>query len=121
MEVGEKNRYLFGKVDNLVLFQKFEEFVEYFFPIIDRFPKTEKFALVSQIKNICYEIQKSIISANRLEDKRPGWNNVDISLEMLRFFVRHSRKRKFLSPKSYETAEKKLAEVGRIIGGLMRG
>jgi hypothetical protein len=112
---------IFGSVDNLLLYQRFDDFMNYFIPIIDRFPKTEKFALVSQIKNLMYDMIKEIIRTNKKRDKLAGWYEFDVSLEMLRFFIRHARRRKFLSPKSYETAVKKLAEVGRIVGGLIKG
>jgi hypothetical protein len=117
---GQGNRAFYG-VENLLLFQKLEDFINYFIPIIDRFPKSEKFALVSQIKNLMYDMAKEIIRTNKKRDKLAGWYDFDASLEMLRFFIRHARKRKYLSPNSYETAVKKLAEVGRIVGGLIKG
>lgn len=108
-------------VESLKLFQKVEDFVTWLFPIIDRFPRTERLALVSQMKNVAYEILKTIIKTNKSANKRAGWYEVDVQVEMMRFLIRHARVRKYLSPKSYETAGRSLAEVGRLIGGLLKG
>jgi hypothetical protein len=47
---------------------------------------------------------------------------VDTELEILRHYVRRSRKKgsTHLSIRSYETAVKKLSEVGRVLGGLIK-
>ncbi len=104
-----------------VLWQKAEDFTEYLFPIIDRFPKHEKFALCCQIKNTCYEILKLIIRTNKSRQKASGLYEIDTQLEMLRWLIRHSLRRKYLSHQSYETAAKMVDELGRIIGGLLKG
>jgi len=108
-------------VESLKLFQKVEDFVNYLFPIIDRFPKTERLALVSQMKNLCYEMLKTIIKTQKSSSKKSGWYEVDVQLEMVRFFLRHARTRKYLAPRSYETAARSVVEIGRLIGGLIKG
>jgi hypothetical protein len=65
---------------------------------------------------------EKIIITNRSKNKTAGWYDVDTELEILRHYVRRSRKKgsKHLSIRSYETAVKKLSEVGRILGGLIK-
>jgi hypothetical protein len=111
-----------GNVVNLILFQKFEDFVDYFEPIVERFPRYEMYALSTSIKNCMLEILRLIIVTNKTRNKLPGWHEIDTRLEVLRFYVRRSRKKgsKFLSIKSYETAVKKLSEIGKILGGIIR-
>jgi four helix bundle protein len=108
-------------ITDLKLWQKCEDFIDYFYPIVDRFPKSEKFALCSQIKNVCYEIMHIIVETNKSQSKKSGWFKADVKLEILRWFVRHSHKRGYLSGKSLEVAAKRLDEIGRIIGGLIKG
>jgi len=50
-----------------------------------------------------------------------GWYKVDTEFEILRFYIRfaHSKGSKYLSHHSYETACKMMAELGRILGGLI--
>lgn len=108
-------------VESLKLFQKVEDFANWLLPILDRFPKTERLSLVSQMKNLCYEMLKTIIKTQKSYTKKPGWYEVDVQLEMMRFFLRHARTRKYLAPRSYETAARSVAEIGRLIGGLIKG
>ncbi|GHU65116.1 hypothetical protein FACS189447_03490 [Spirochaetia bacterium] len=106
---------------DFILWQKAEDLVEYLFPIVDRFPKHEKFALCSEIKNLCYDMMKGIIRTNKMRNKTQGIYELDTQIEMLRWFVRHSHKRRYLADRSYETTAKKVDEIGRIIGGLIKG
>lgn len=106
---------------DFILWQKAEDFVEYLFPILDRFPKHEKFALTTRIKNHCYEILETIIRTNKSRNKAKGLYEIDTQLEMLRWLIRHSHVRKYLSHRSYEHASKLVSELGRITGGLLKG
>ena len=118
----QQERALTGNVANLALFKKFEEFIDYFEPIVHRFPMYEKNTLCANIVNCMYRIMEKIIKTNRSRDKAAGWYDVDTELEILRSYVRRSRMKgsKHLSIRSYETAVKKLSEVGRILGGLIK-
>jgi hypothetical protein len=111
-----------GDVANLILFQKFEDFMDYFEPIVERFPSYERYALCSSIKNCMYRIYEKIIRTNSSRNKIPGWYDIDTDLKILRGYVRRSRKKgsKYLSIRSYETASKTLSEIGRILGGLIK-
>jgi hypothetical protein len=111
-----------GSVENLKLFQRFEDFIDYFEPIIERFPAYERYALCTHIKDCMYRIYERIIRTNASKNKVPGWYDIDIDLKILRGFVRRSRKRgsRYLSIKSYETACKRLSEIGKLLGGLIK-
>jgi|LSPZ01.1.fsa_nt_gi hypothetical protein len=111
-----------GSVERLTLFQKFEDFIDYFEPIVERFPAFERYALCTRIKNCMYGIYEKIIRTNSAKNKLAGWYDVDTDLKILRGYVRRSRKRgsRYLSIKSYETACKKLSEVGKLLGGLIK-
>ena len=108
-----------GSVANLILYQKFLDFVMWYEPIVERFPSCQKPALCAATKNTCYRIIRMIIVTNRQRNKLPGWYDIDTELEVLRFHVRHACKRRYLSKRSYETAARKLVEVGKILGGLI--
>jgi hypothetical protein len=110
-----------GSVENLKLFQKVEDFIDYFEPIVERFPSFERYAIRTQIKNCMYRIYEMIIRTNSSRNKLQGWYDIDVELKVLRGYVRRSRKRgsRYLSKKSYETASKMLVEIGRLLGGLI--
>ena len=50
-----------GNVQNLILFRKFEDFIIYFEPRIEKFPHYEHFALETDIKNCLHRIIELII------------------------------------------------------------
>ena len=114
-------KYPAGSVWNLLLFQKFYDFDVYFEPIIERFPAFEKSAWCAQIKNTLIDTIKLILITNKARDKMPGWYKVDTNLELLKIYIRRMRQKKYLSTRTYETAVKRLAEIGKILGGLIKG
>lgn len=117
-----KSKYLPGNVENLTLFRKFEDFILYFEPIVERFPHREHFALQADIKRCMHRIIELIIVTNKSSRKLEGWHKVDTELEILRFYIRLSYKKgsSYLSFHGYETAEKKINEIGKILGGLIK-
>ncbi|MCQ2575282.1 MAG: diversity-generating retroelement protein Avd [Treponema sp.] len=117
-----KSKYLPGNVENLTLFRKFEDFILYFEPIVERFPHREHFALQADIKHCMHRIIELIIVTNKSSRKLEGWHKVDTELEILRFYIRLSYKKgsSYLSFHGYETAEKKINEIGKILGGLIK-
>ena len=102
-----------------IFYQKFNDFTGYLFPIVDRFPRREKFALCSQIKNHCYLIMQNIIDAHRAKSKYVIFYKIDGQLEFLRWLLRHAHDRGFLARHSFETSAKLADELGRILGRLI--
>ena len=111
-----------GGVEKLRLFQKFEDFIDWMEPIVERFPVYERNVLCARIKNLMYGIYEKIIRTNSVKNKIPGWYDIDLDLKILKRYVSRSRKKgsKYLSKRSHETAVKKLLEIGKLLGGLIK-
>ncbi len=107
-------------MDNLIIYQKVYDFTLYLFPIVDRFPKYEKFVLCTQIKGCLLDISRLIIRANKTRVKRPLLGDIDVKIEEMKFLLRLSHDRKYLSKKSYEHSSKLLLEIGRLLGGWIK-
>lgn len=56
-------------MQNMILYQKVYDFMIYFFAIVDRFPKHEKFALQAQIKNSAYKMLRLTIEIQKSKQK----------------------------------------------------
>lgn len=108
-----------NSVENLILYQKFVDFVDWYEPIVERYPANQKPALCATTKNTCYRIIRLIIITNRRRDMIQGLYDIDTELQVLRYHIRHAYKRRYLSTKSYETAANRLVEIGKILGGLL--
>jgi hypothetical protein len=104
---------------DFIFYQKFNDFTDYLFPIVDRFPRNEKFALCTQLKNHCYAIMQNIIDVHRAKSKYTIFYRIDGQLEFLRWLLRHSHSRGFLSHHSFEISAKLVDEIGRILGRLL--
>ncbi|MEJ5227172.1 diversity-generating retroelement protein Avd [Thermodesulfovibrio sp.] len=107
-------------MNNLILYQKVYDFMLYIFPIIDKFPKYEKFALCTHIKSCVLEIMREIIRANKSRNKRPILYDIDVKLEELRCLLKFAHDRKYLSHRSFEHSSKLLSEIGKILGGWIK-
>jgi four helix bundle protein len=104
---------------DFIFYQKFNDFIGYFFPIVERFPHREKFALCCQVKNHCYVIMQNIIDAHRARSKYTVLYKIDGQLEFLRWLIRHAHDRGYLAHHSFETSAKLVDELGRILGRLL--
>jgi hypothetical protein len=105
---------------DFALYEKLNDLAAWLFPVVDRFPKAEKFALCTEIKNSVHRMIRHTIRAQKSRDKLRWLFEADVELEVLRHFVRHAYARRFISAKRLQVATEHIAEVGRIIGGLIR-
>ncbi|WP_028574369.1 four helix bundle protein [Desulfonatronovibrio hydrogenovorans] len=112
-------------MQNFTLYQKIDDMSNYLFPVVERFPKSEKFALCTQIKNCVHTMIMNVIRMQKIHPKnireKLRWaRETDCRLEMLQHFIRHAHSRRYLSNKRLRLITEKLVELGRIIGGLIR-
>ena len=101
-------------VSELIIYKQYLELIYYTEMICEKYPKREKLAIVSTIKNTTYDDMKEIISAYKFYDKD---NKLDINLKMLKVLIRVSYKRKYITLKNYEAWSKKLHNIGSLLGG----
>lgn len=80
------NKLPAGNVENLLLYKKFEEFVYYFEPIVEKFPHYENCALKADIKQCLHRVLELIIVTNRSSRKLEGWYKLDTEFEILMFY-----------------------------------
>lgn len=107
-------------MEALKLYQKLIDFSDWLFPAVDQFPRHEKFALCTQIKNCVYGMVRETIRFQKSKDKLRRLFDIDIELDMLRFLIRHAHQRRYLSNRRYQYAAALVAEIGKIVGGLFR-
>jgi len=101
--------------ENLILIEKFEEFVNYIYPVLQNIQRKHGVVKEKAIQSIFYQIElfyKSIKS-NHISKIYEA----DANLATIRFYLRFfaDRNRKLISQKQHQVASIKLAEVGRII------
>lgn len=104
----------------LIIYQKHYDLTLYAFPIINRFPKSQRFVLGQQIETSLLQFGLLIIQANKLRQKRGKLFDADVELEKTRYLVRLAKDLQFLSLNKYENLSQRLNEIGKLLGGWIK-
>jgi hypothetical protein len=86
-------------------------------PILNRFPKNQRFVLAQQIQNALLDAAKLITRANIEHDKRSTLIELDIVLDQARLLIRIAHDLNLLSHRHYGHMAMRLNEIGRLLGG----
>ena len=107
-------------LNDFKLFEDTYNFILWLWPVISKFPKSEKFVLGEKLKQTTIFFLENIIAFNNTDsDKKRYLFQASIELEKLRVFVRLSKDLKILDFKKYESSSKQLDEMGKLLGGLI--
>ena len=104
--------------EDLKILQKIFDMMEYGYQALAQFPKSEKFALVTDIKHSmdillerCIEAQKKYYKKTTLQD---------MEVMKLRAYIRLSHQLGFLPTKKYEIWSGRVVEIGKMLGGWIK-
>ena len=107
-------------LQDLVIFQKVYDLILWMYPLINKFPKKQRFVLGQQLENTLLDILKGIIQANQERNKLETLKQVSIDLDKFRILFRLAKDLRFMSIKQYQFGAEKINEVGKILGGWMK-
>lgn len=107
-------------VRNLAIVEKTYDLILWLYPVVNKFPKSQRFVLGQHIENTLLRVLENIIAANQARDKLPYLKRTSVELDKLRFLVRLAKDLKFTSIKKYAFAAEHMNEIGRMLGGWMR-
>lgn len=116
----KKNKKNTDEIENLKIYGKYLDLLSYTEMILKKFPKSERFALASQIKLTTYEGMEQIIYAFKFYDKSKkleALNTLDVKLKMLKVLIRISYKAKYITVQNYRAWSTKLFHIGNLLGG----
>ncbi len=120
MEVSAYER----KSKELMLIPKYERYMEYMLEVILlQLPRTEKFSIGTEYKNIMYETFRNIMFIPKATPKERIYylNRIDAGLNIQRALLRLMKKCKWIDNKKFEYVMNTLiAETGSILGGLIK-
>lgn len=108
-------------MEPLILQKKLEVFINFTYPILKNFPRAEKFALCQEIKQSCYRALKNIMLANNTKYNKKGYlqeSDAEFKLLLILFGIAHGQK--YITQKKLFEIQSKIAELGRMIGGLLK-
>ena len=105
---------------NLKIYQKYLELIYYSNDIVRKYPKSENFTLVSEIKKSLYTGLRSLMYAIKCynkQDKLKYLNEFDINLNLLKVQIRLSYKYKYITMQNYQTWSNLITDICNMLGG----
>lgn len=106
----------------LILIPKYEKYMQYMIEVILKMPRTEKFNIGNEFKNIMYKTLENILLISKIDvNKRLHYiNEIDASLNTQRILIRIMFKNRWIDEKKYKVSMELLYEIGKILGGLLK-
>ena len=113
--MSERNQLILGK--------KLEDLMDYVYTSVLRdLPKAEKFTMGVDIRSLLWSTERTLIafslftSGNRMK----LLDDVDIAAKTLMKMIESGIRLRLISAKRQQVVAEKLAEIGRIVGGLKK-
>ncbi len=119
MAYTNTNRTPEGNEQEFKTLEKLTDMIEYAYPVLRQFPKSEKFVMAADIKQIMLEALRICVRVGKKKSKKTSLYDLDVEIATLKRFVRISFNLKFISMHQYEVWTGKIAEIGRMIGGMI--
>ena len=113
-----------SKIDEkLLIYQKFINLIYYSKNLLNKYPKSERFDLCSDIKNALYKELKNIIYAWKAysnQEKLKYLREVDVNLIFLKSLITISYKSQYISQKNYMVWNNQISEIGKLLGSWIK-
>jgi four helix bundle protein len=107
-------------MEELKIQQKVFDMMNYAYPALAQFPKSEKFALAVDIKRCMNQILERVIEANKKYYKKTTLQELDVEIMKLKAYTRLSYNLGFLPQKKYEIWASMSVEIGKMVGGWIK-
>ena len=106
--------------EDLKILQKIFDMMEYGYTAMRQFPKSEKYALATDIKRSMDEVLGYCIEAQKKYHKKTSLSNMDVALLKLRAYIRLSYNLGFLPERKYALWSGMCVEIGKMLGGWIK-
>ncbi len=102
------------------LLTRLEDFMVWFLPHLEQFPRNYKFLLGDRTVKIMLDIYEALIDAYYSKDKSAKLQRANLELEKLRRVLAVCTRMKFLSAKQLAHTSNRLYEIGIDLGGWIK-
>jgi four helix bundle protein len=106
--------------DDLKILQKIFDMMEYAYGALAQYPKSEKFALATDIKRSMDKMLERAIEAQKKYYKKTTLQELDVEIMKMKAYLRLSQNLGFLPMKKYEVWSGKVVEIGKMLGGWLK-
>lgn len=112
-----------NNLEDLMIYRQYLEMIYYTENITMKYPKSERYSIVSYLKNTSYKGIELIIRAQKEYDKYKRLsilNQLDVNLKMLKVLIRISYRKKYINAKNYAAWSKKISNIGNLLGSWIK-
>jgi four helix bundle protein len=110
--------------EELIIYQKHVDLIMYAYNLLKKYPKSEKGAIVQEIRQNLYSVLELILLANKTynegQERLKIMNKIDAKINFQRILVRISHENKYINNSNYMEWERRITEIGRILGGWIK-
>lgn len=106
--------------EELLIVKKIFDMMEYAYLALAQFPRSEKQAIVADIKRIMDLVLDRALEANKKYYKKNTLQEMDVALYKLKKYIRLTYRLKFLPFKKYKIWTEMTKEIGRMLGGWIK-
>ena len=107
-------------VSELKIQQKWEDMAKYAYIALRHIPKSERFTLGAEARNVIWKGLRLIVRANAAKDKRKYLYELDAEIKTLQALIRCAYSLEILPAKKYKVWSEQLVELGRMLGGWIK-
>jgi len=107
-------------MDEMKVIQKTIDMIKYAYLALAQFPKSEKYAMVADIKRCLDQLLELEVEAQKKYYKKTTLQNLDVTLAKIRVYTRLAHELGFLQTKKYELWTAMNVEIGKMIGGWIK-
>lgn len=108
------------ETETLKILLKIQDMIEYAYPALKQYPKSERYAMVEDMKKSMNEMLHLAIRAEKKYYKTNTLQDLDVGLAFLRKEVELSYKLGFLPEKKRNVMFDYLTEIGKMLGGWIK-
>lgn len=108
------------ETETLKILQKIDDFADYAYTALKQFPKSERYAIVADIKKSIDVMTHRAIEAEKKIYKKTTLQELDVEIAYTRILVKRSYRLGFIPEKKRNIMLDYLSEIGRMLGGWMK-
>lgn len=104
------------------IIQKVYDLLKFAIPVLNKYPRNQKFTLADRIQNQFSDLLELYIDAYYASSskKKPLLQQANIQLEKLRHYLRLSYELRLISSNKYQEFATRLNEIGKMTGGWLK-
>ena len=109
------------KDETLIIYRRIIDLIYYSKNLLNKYPKSERFDLCSDIKNSLYYVLEEVMYAIKEKEERlKHLRNADVKLYLLKALIRISSNYKYINVNNFMTWDSKVDEIGKMIGSWIK-